>query len=240
MKNSSARRRGRLRPGVVSGTTLAVCGIAGVLVLAGGAGLARIAHQPPTPAEQPKPAADKPSKAPPAKADAADPRYVLGFTVKDIDGKETDLSQYKGKVVVIVNVASQCGYTPQYEGLQKLYTDRKDRGLVVLAFPANNFGGQEPGSESEIKEFCSSKFGVSFPMFSKISVKGADQHELYKKLVSQPAPIGGDPKWNFTKFVVDRSGNVVARYDAARENVRTANLEKDLVKKVDELLAQGK
>jgi glutathione peroxidase len=180
--------------------------------------------------------------------------YVLDFKVKTLDGKEQDLSAYKGKVVVIVNVASKCGYTPQYEGLEKLYQDNKDKGLVVLGFPADNFGHQEPGNAKEIREFCDSKYHVTFPLFEKISVlsektveeaKGkkpyfADgpQHPLYQRLTAQPAPIGGDPKWNFTKFVVDRQGNVVARFDAARENAGKATLEEGLLKKVDELLKQ--
>jgi glutathione peroxidase len=166
-------------------------------------------------------------------ATSEDP-YVLGFKMKLIDGKEQDLSAYKGKVIVIVNVASKCGFTPQYEHLEKLYNEKKDQGLVILGFPANNFGGQEPGSNEEVAKFCKDKFGVTFPLFEKISVKGADQAPLYKKLTSQPAPVGGDPHWNFTKFVVDRSGNVVARYDAKRQD--GMKLEPDLLAKVDELL----
>jgi glutathione peroxidase len=220
---------------IVSTTTVAVVGISGLLILAGGAGFVRLAA-----AEKgaPEVGAVQPEKKPVKDVANPDGAYVLGFKVKDIDGKEQDLSHYKGKVVVIVNVASQCGFTSQYEGLEKLYKEKKDKGLVVLGFPANDFGSQEPGSNSEIKSFCTSKFGVSFPMFEKISVKGFEQHELYKKLSGQPAPIGGDPKWNFTKFVVDRSGKVVARFDAQKEYVRTATLEPDLVKKVDELLAK--
>ncbi|HYE60479.1 MAG TPA: glutathione peroxidase [Phycisphaerales bacterium] len=161
---------------------------------------------------------------------------MLNHTVKDISGKDVDLSTYKGKVVVIVNVASRCGFTAQYEGLQELYDSRKDKGLVVLAFPANDFGKQEPGSEAEIKEFCETKFKVTFPMFSKVTVKGENKHPLYTQLAAQPKPIGGEPKWNFTKFVVDRSGNVVARFDAEKTYVGTAQLEPGLIKKVDELL----
>ena len=174
---------------------------------------------------------------PPAKtpSQSEDPSYVLGFTMKRIDGKAESLEQYKGKVVVIVNVASKCGYTPQYEHLQKLYDAKKDQGLVILGFPANNFGAQEPGSNDEVAKFCKDKFGVTFPMFEKISVKGPDQAELYKKLESQPAPIGGTPpKWNFTKFVVDRTGHVVARFDAKKRD----GLEPELIAKVDELLKQ--
>jgi len=152
-----------------------------------------------------------------------DPAYALGFVIKDINGQDVNLEKYKGRVVVMVNVASRCGYTTQYEGLQRLYEKHKEEGLVVLGFPANNFGGQEPGTDAEIREFCSSKYGVMFPMFSKISVKGEDQHPLYKRLSSQPAPIGGDPKWNFTKFIVDRSGKVVARFNSNARPDETAD-----------------
>jgi glutathione peroxidase len=157
---------------------------------------------------------------------------VLGYTMKDIDGKDVDLSSFKGKVVLIVNVASNCGYTPQYTGLQKLYTDKKDKGLVILGFPANNFNEQEPGSDSEIKSFCTGKYNVTFPMFSKISVKGDDQHPLYKQLAAQPKPIGGEPGWNFTKFLVDRTGAVVGRFDS-----KTRPSDAKLLKQIDELLA---
>jgi glutathione peroxidase len=136
----------------------------------------------------------------------------------------------------MVNVASECGCTPQYQGLEKLYKEKKDAGLVVLGFPANNFGSQEPGSNEQISEFCTGKFGVTFPMFEKISVKGEDAHALYKKLAAQPKPIGGEPKWNFTKFVVNREGKVVARFDAQGKIARTGELEPELVKKIDELL----
>jgi glutathione peroxidase len=221
---------------VISTTTVAVLGISGLLILAGGAGFARLAAN--EKARGPELVPMQPEKKPADAPGAKDPSYVLGYKVKDIDGKEQDLSQYKGKVLVIVNVASKCGFTPQYEGLEKLYEDKKDKGLVVLGFPANNFGSQEPGSNSEIKDFCTSTYHVTFPLFEKISVKGPDQHELYKNLTGQPKPIGGDPKWNFTKFVVDRSGKVVARFDAQKEYVRTDKLEPDLIKKVDELLAK--
>jgi glutathione peroxidase len=172
---------------------------------------------------------------PETKPEAADP-YVLDVKVKDIKGHEVDLAQYKGKVILIVNVASKCGYTTQYEGLQKLYEKHKDDGLVILGFPANDFREQEPGTEEEIAEFCKANYGVTFPLFSKISVKGDHQHPLYQKLTSQPEPIGGDPKWNFTKFVVNREGNVVARFDAERQYIRTAELEPGLVKQVEDLL----
>jgi glutathione peroxidase len=137
----------------------------------------------------------------------------LTFTVKDIDGKDYDLAQLKGKVVMIVNVASKCGLTKQYAGLQKLYDTYKDRGFVIVGFPANNFGGQEPGSEEEIKTFCSTKYNVTFPMMSKISVKGENQHALYDLLTHKtPQEFRGEIGWNFTKFVVDRNGQVFARF----------------------------
>lgn len=169
-----------------------------------------------------------------------DPAYVLDFKMKRIDGKEENLAAYKGKVVVMVNVASKCGYTGQYKTLEKLYRDHKDKGLVILGFPANNFKDQEPASNSEIAEFCSSTYDVTFPMFEKISVKGDDQHALYKKLAGQVAPIGGDPKWNFTKFVVDKDGKVVARFDAKGDGKTRTELEPDFVKKVEELLGVSK
>jgi len=142
-------------------------------------------------------------------------KSVLDFTLKNIEGKETNLSEYRGKVLLLVNVASQCGYTPQYEGLQAIYAKYRDQGLVVIGFPANNFGGQEPGTNEEIKQFCTLKYKVSFPMFAKISVKGADIHPLYKFLTSKETnpEFGGDITWNFNKFLVDRNGKVIARFE---------------------------
>lgn len=140
---------------------------------------------------------------------------IYDFSLKDIDHKEVSLSQYRGKVVMIVNVASRCGFTPQYEGLQKLYLKYKDQGFVILGFPANNFGFQEPGSDEEIKTFCSAKYSVTFPIFSKISVKGGDIHPLYKLLTSKDTDpeFGGDIKWNFNKFLLDKKGKIVARFE---------------------------
>lgn len=204
-----------------------VAGLAGSLAVTGGWGADAAVHQPTNKKEQPKAAAD-------------DPAYVLGFKMKRIDGKEEDLSIYKGKVVIMVNVASKCGFTGQYKALEQLYKDHKDEGLVILGFPANNFREQEPGSNSEIAEFCKSTYDVSFPMFEKISVKGDDQHPLYKKLTGQPAPIGGDPKWNFTKFIVGKDGKVVARFDAKGDGKTRDALEPGLVKKVEELLGVSK
>ncbi|NDC62633.1 MAG: glutathione peroxidase [Planctomycetia bacterium] len=143
-----------------------------------------------------------------ARAEKASP---LSGEVKRIDGTPVDLATYRGKVVLIVNVASRCGYTGQYAGLQKLYDDYKDKGLVVLGFPANEFGGQEPGSDAEIAGFCSTKYGVTFPMFSKIVVKGPGIAPLYKALTEQAAPPG-DVGWNFEKFLIGRDGRIVGRY----------------------------
>jgi glutathione peroxidase len=141
---------------------------------------------------------------------------VYNFTLNSIDGKPAPLADYKGKVVLIVNVASQCGYTPQYSALEAIYEKYKDQGFVILGFPANNFGAQEPGTNEEIKTFCTRKYSVTFPMYSKISVKGDDQAPLYAYLTKETgAGITGDIKWNFTKFLVDRNGKVVQRFEPA-------------------------
>jgi glutathione peroxidase len=138
----------------------------------------------------------------------------LNHKVKTIAGKEVDLSQYKGKVVMIVNVASACGLTPQYEGLQALHEKYADKGLVVLGFPCNQFGKQEPGSDAEIAEFCKSNYSVEFPMFSKIDVNGDNADPLYKDLTgADTKPVGpGKISWNFEKFILDRNGKIAARF----------------------------
>jgi glutathione peroxidase len=143
-------------------------------------------------------------------------KSVLEFKMKDIDGKEVPLKKYKGKVLLVVNTASKCGYTPQYEGLEAIYEKYKAQGFYVLGFPANNFGAQEPGTEAEIKEFCTSKYKVTFPMFAKISVKGDDQDPLYKFLTSKDTDpdFAGDITWNFNKFLIDKNGKVVARFSS--------------------------
>lgn len=135
----------------------------------------------------------------------------LAGEMKGIDGKPVDLASYKGKVVLVVNVASRCGYTKQYAGLQKLYDAHKDKGLVILGFPANDFGAQEPGSDEQIAEFCSTKYGVTFPMFSKITVKGGDKAPLYKALTESADPKG-EVAWNFEKFLIAKDGTVVGRF----------------------------
>ena len=136
------------------------------------------------------------------------------ITVKDIDGKDTTLGAYKGKVLLIVNVASKCGYTKQYAGLQAVYEKYKDKGLVVLGFPCNQFGKQEPGTNGEIKEFCTSKFHVTFPLFDKIEVNGPNRHPLYTELAGKDSPFPGDIKWNFGKFLIGRDGKILKRFDS--------------------------
>jgi glutathione peroxidase len=136
---------------------------------------------------------------------------VLGFTMKNIDGEDVNLSKYRGKVLLIVNVASLCGNTPQYKDLEALYLKYKERGFMILGFPANNFGSQEPGTDKEIKTFCSTTYGVTFDLFSKISVKGEDQHPLYR-LITSDSTYGGEVKWNFQKYLVDREGKIAGKY----------------------------
>ena len=138
---------------------------------------------------------------------------IYDFTLENIDGETFTLEEYKGKVILIVNVASKCGYTPQYEGLQAIYEKHKDEGLVIVGFPANNFAGQEPDTNENIKQFCTLNYGVSFPMAAKVSVKGDDQAELFKYLTSQDNDdFTGDIKWNFEKFLIDREGNLQRRF----------------------------
>jgi len=144
-----------------------------------------------------------------------EPESPLDFSMKSIEGEEVNLASYKGKVVLMVNVASKCGLTPQYEALQSLYEKYSGRGLVILGFPANNFGSQEPGTNAEIKEFCAVNYGVSFPMSAKISVIGEDQHPLYSYLTDRGTnpQFGGEIRWNFTKFLIDRKGKIVDRFE---------------------------
>ena len=150
------------------------------------------------------------------------------FSAARITGQVEELSTYEGKVVLVVNTASKCGFTPQYEGLQELYEQYKDRGLVILGFPCDQFGHQEPGDESEISEFCQLNYGVSFPMFAKIDVNGKDAHPVFEFLRSAKGGVLGDKiKWNFTKFLVDQQGNVVERYAST---TKPAKLAKDIEK----------
>ena len=143
-------------------------------------------------------------------------KTVYDFTLKDSKGRDVKLDEFRGQVVMLVNVASKCGYTPQYEGLQKIYERYKNRGFTILGFPANNFGAQEPGTDEEIQEFCRINYGVTFPVFSKISVKGDDQHPLYKYLTGRETnpEFAGEIKWNFNKFLVGRDGRILARFDS--------------------------
>jgi len=168
-----------------------------------------------------------------ATALAAAETSVYSFVMDDIGGKPVGLETFKGKVLLVVNTASQCGLTPQYEGLQALYAKYRDAGLVILGFPANNFRGQEPGSNEEIQEFCSVKYGVEFPLFSKISVLGQDIHPLYKYLTSGAgnADLAGDITWNFEKFLFDRNGRISARFAP-----RTKPGSEEIVKAIEALL----
>jgi glutathione peroxidase len=147
----------------------------------------------------------------------AQEKNIYNFTLKSIDNQPVSLESYKGKVVLMVNVASRCGFTPQYAGLEALYEKYKDKGFVIVGIPANNFAQQEPGTNEEIKTFCSRKYNVSFPMMSKVSVKGDDQIALYHFLTdaSTDPQFAGDIKWNFTKFLFDRNGKPVARFEPA-------------------------
>lgn len=158
-------------------------------------------------------------------------RTLHEFKVRTIDGKSRSLAEYKGKALLVVNTASKCGFTPQYKGLEALYEKYRERGFEVLAFPANNFMGQEPGSDAEIAQFCELNYKTTFPLFSKISVKGKDIAPLYSWLTTESG-FDGDIGWNFTKFLVGPDGKVVARFDS-----RTAPLDDKLVSKLEETLA---
>ncbi len=162
---------------------------------------------------------------------------VLDFTMKDINGQDVDLSKYKGDVILVVNVASKCGLTPQYEGLEAVYEKYKDQGFVVLGFPANEFGKQEPGTNSEIQQFCKATYGVKFPMFSKIVVKGEGIHPLYQFLTGEKTnpKFAGEIPWNFTKFLVNRKGEVIARFEPKEE----PESEK-VAKAIEAAIAEGK
>ena len=145
---------------------------------------------------------------------AARAESIHDIKVKDIDGKDATLGDYKGKVLLIVNVASKCGYTPQYKALEATYEKYNDKGFATLGFPCNQFNQQEPGSNAEILEFCTSKFGVTFPMFDKIEVNGANRHPLYVMLAGKDSPFPGDIKWNFNKFLIGKDGTIIKRFDS--------------------------
>jgi len=156
---------------------------------------------------------------------------IKDIVVKDMDGKDVKLADYNGKVVLIVNVASECGYTPQYKGLESIYEKYKDKGFEILAFPCNDFGKQEPGTNEEIKNFCSSSYNVTFKLFDKIKVLGDERSPLYEKLINNSVTENGDVKWNFEKFLIGKKGNIVARFRSKitpeSEEVITA-IEKEL------------
>jgi glutathione peroxidase len=139
---------------------------------------------------------------------------LYGIPLKDIDGKDATLKPYAGKVLLVVNVASHCGFTPQYTALEATFQKYSAQGLVVCGFPCNQFGAQEPGTDAEIKEFCTSKYSVTFPMFDKLEVNGANRHPLYIALAGDASPFPGNIKWNFTKFLIGRDGKIVARFDS--------------------------
>ncbi len=168
-------------------------------------------------------------------AEGADPPAPLGFRMKSLDGKDVELAQYEGKVVMIVNVASKCGLTPQYEQLQALHEKYKDQGLAILGFPCNQFGRQEPGTPAEIREFCSQNYGVTFDLFAKIDVNGDTAADLYKYLRSLDTKptSSGDISWNFEKFLVDREGNVIARFSP-----RTKPDDAEVVSTIEKALAK--
>ena len=160
-------------------------------------------------------------------------KNIKQVTVKDIDGKSVKLSDYKGKVLLIVNVASYCGFTKQYSGLEQIYKQYKDKGFEILAFPCNQFGEQEPGTNEEIKNFCSSKFDVSFKLFDKIDVNGSNKSSLYSILTDNEITGKADIKWNFEKFLIDKNGNIVARYASKVEPTG-----KELISAIEKELAK--
>lgn len=157
---------------------------------------------------------------------------VYDVPLKDIEGKATSLKAYQGKVLLIVNVASKCGLTPQYKALEAAYQKYQGRGLVILGFPCNQFGGQEPGTNAEIKTFCSSKYSVTFPLFNKLDVNGAGRHPLYTLLAGKESPFPGDIKWNFGKFLIGRDGKILKRFEP-----RTAPDAKEVVEAIEAALA---
>ena len=159
---------------------------------------------------------------------AGQEKSIYAFKVNDIDGKPVDLGQYKGKVLLVVNTASYCGFTTQYEGLEKLYAKYGPKGLVVLGFPSNDFGKQEPGNSKEIADFCFNTYGVKFPMFAKSSVKGAEANPLHAQLIKA---TGQEPKWNFTKYLIDRNGKVIQHYPS-----KVTPEDKQLVSKIEQAL----
>jgi glutathione peroxidase len=160
-------------------------------------------------------------------------KSLYDIPLKDIDGRSTSLQAYKGQVLLLVNVASKCGFTPQYKGLEALHKKYEGQGLRLLGFPCNDFGAQEPGTNEEIKTFCTSQYQVSFPLFDKLHVKGAEQHPLYAALTGSSSPFPGDVKWNFGKFLIGRDGHLIQRFDS-----KVAPDSAELIKAVEAALAQ--
>ena len=163
---------------------------------------------------------------------AASAQSIYDIKLKDIDGKDTTLAAYKGNAVLIVNVASKCGFTKQYTGLEATYQKYKAQGFAVLGFPCNQFGGQEPGTNEDIKQFCSSKYSVTFPLFDKIEVNGENRHPLYVTLAGKDSPFPGDIKWNFNKFLVGKDGKIVKRFDS-----KVAPESEELTKAIEAVIA---
>jgi glutathione peroxidase len=163
---------------------------------------------------------------------AENPKSILDIPLKDIEGKTTSLKPFAGKVLLLVNVASECGNTPQYAGLQALYEQYKDKGLVVIGLPCNDYGGQEPGSNEEIKKFCTANYKVTFPMFDKLHAKGPEQHELYKALTGPGSSFPGDVTWNFGKFLISRDGMAAKRFEPEADPTSP-----EVVKAIEEALA---
>ena len=164
----------------------------------------------------------------------AEESKILSVPLKDINGKDTSLKAFTGKTILAINVASKCGNTKQYTGLEALYQKFKDKGLVIVGFPCNDFGGQEPGTNDEIKTFCSTTYPITFPLMDKLHVKGADQHPLYKELAGPGAAFPGDVKWNFGKFLIGKDGKVLARFEpgvTADDAALVKAIEADLAKK---------
>ena len=162
----------------------------------------------------------------------ADDAKIYTIPLKDIDGKDATLKTYAGKPLLIVNVASKCGFTPQYTGLEAVWRKYKDKGLMVLGFPCNDFGAQEPGTTEEIKKFCSANYEVTFPLFDKLHVKGDEQHALYAALTGAESPVPGPVKWNFGKFLIGRDGKIIARFDS-----KVTPDSAELTKAIDDALA---
>ena len=162
----------------------------------------------------------------------ASAQSIYDLKLKDIDGKDTTIAAYKGKPVLIINVASKCGYTRQYAGLEATYQKYKAQGFAVLGFPCNQFGGQEPGTNEEIKQFCSSKYSITFPLFDKVEVNGANRHPLYVALAGKDSPFPGDIKWNFNKFLVGKDGKIVKRFES-----KVAPDSEELTKAIEDVLA---